>query len=81
MPISLGTVQNTCVRSGALLETAYGEIAASIRGAPRVYADETGWWSSGIRTSLWVLCNPQVTLFAIVPKRSRKILESLPKRL
>ncbi|MBI2571920.1 MAG: transposase [Candidatus Schekmanbacteria bacterium] len=80
LPVSLGTVQNTCMRSGALLETAYGEIAASIRAAPRVYADETGWWSSGTRISLWVLCNRLVTLFAIVPRRSRKLLESFLTR-
>ncbi|MBI2566686.1 MAG: hypothetical protein HYV63_06605 [Candidatus Schekmanbacteria bacterium] len=43
---------NTGVRSGALLETAYGEIAASIRAAPRVCTDETGSCSSGTRTSL-----------------------------
>lgn len=75
--ISLGTLVDLEAKTAAALEQPYQEVAAAVRAAPVVHADETGWRQRGKRRWLWIAVTALHALFRIDPNRSREAFERL----
>ena len=71
--ISLGSIANLNAVAAAALEAPYKEVAATIRVAPVVYADETSWkdQTEG-KPWMWVAVCAAAVLFRIHPTRARE---------
>jgi len=57
----------------------YHDLERIIRGSQVLHTDETGWWLENRRASLWVMCQPQATLYRIVDHKDRATFhETIP---
>jgi len=59
------------------LQSAYTEVAASIKTAARRNIDETGWRETGQGSQLWGVVSEAATLFRIVASRASTVAEDL----
>jgi transposase len=67
--ISSGTIEAILDRSGRALAEPHGELLQSLRDAPALNMDETGWRTAGERRALWGLFDAQHAYFQIEPDR------------
>jgi transposase len=71
-PLSAGTVDAICRRTGAALELAYGDLLDHVRRAPAVNIDETGWRLRGGRRTLWGAVTSVAAVFRVAPDRHER---------
>jgi transposase len=78
MTVTPGASAQVVMRAGKILQPAYDEIAAKIKGSKHLTPDETGWRIGGHAAWLhgWV-GDDGATLFAIDPQRSAGVLEKV----
>lgn len=75
--VSLGTIVDLEAKTAAVLEQPYREVAAAVRAAPVVHADETSWRQRRKRMWLWIAVTVAHALFRLDPNRSREAFERL----
>jgi transposase len=69
LPISRGGLSQALDRLANVLTPTHEALVQSIRTAPVVSADETGWKVGGTLRWLWVFVTPQVTVYRIMDGR------------
>lgn len=72
--MSLGSVSAIEKRVSDAVEPAVDEATESARAAPVKHADGTTWLRSGALLSLWVIATTAVTVFAVLPDKSKATL-------
>lgn len=75
--ISLGTLSALEAATTSALALPYDEVAAAVRAAEQVNADETPWKNGKQRPTLWLAATLTLALFRIDPRRSRAAFEAL----
>lgn len=69
LPLSRAGVWHVVKRVGRTLAPTYAALVQSVRTAPRVVVDETGWKVAGRLEWLWVFVTPEATVYAILAGR------------
>lgn len=77
LSVSLGAIQNMIDRSSEAIEPHYDAIGQIARASQVNYIDETPWYLRGKLQWLWVMTNPDVAYYKILPKRSKASFETL----
>jgi transposase len=77
LPLSLGTVADSCQKASAALETTYATIESAVQKQPTNHVDETGWKREGKLRWLWVATNAVASLFKISNNRGGQSLKEL----
>lgn len=77
IPLTRGASAQIVLRTADKLEPAYQEIQESIRNAPIITPDETGWRQGGRPVWLHAWVGDRATCYAIDPRRSACVLEEL----
>jgi transposase len=77
LPISLGAIQKMIDRGSEAIEPHYDAIGQIARSSQVNYIDETPWYLRGELQWLWVMTNPKVAYYKILPKRSKAAFETL----
>ena len=77
LSISTGAIAKLERRSASALADPHRELADSVRAAPVVNVDETGWREQGRRAWLWAATTESATVFAIAANRSALVARRL----
>jgi hypothetical protein len=72
-----GAIARQVQRIANWLEDDYEQLLVSVRAAPQVYADETGWRTDGKNGWLWALATPRQTLYHINKSRGGAVIKQL----
>lgn len=75
--VSPGTIARQVQRVADWLEDDYEQLLTSVRAAPQVHADETGWRTDGKNGWLWALTTPTQTAYHIDKSRGGKVIQKL----
>jgi transposase len=75
--ISIGLLSKIERQSTETLEAPYQEAVDATKGAPAVYADETGWSHGGVPGWLWCATTGHVTRFLIDTRRDKNAARAL----
>lgn len=73
--LTRGGSAHTILRAGRRCQPVYAEIQATVKAAPRVVPDETGWRIGGRPAWLHVLAAPTATLYGIIGQRDHTFAE------
>jgi transposase len=76
-PISVGSVDALCQRTGAALAAPYAELRGQVKDARVVCVDETGWRQAGERRTLWGAFSERHAAFHIAADRHERELPEL----
>jgi transposase len=76
-PISVGSVDAICQRTGSALAAPYAELRAQVKDAEVVCVDETGWRQAGERRTLWGAFSDRHAAFHIAADRHERELPEL----
>jgi transposase len=76
-PISVGSVDAICQRTGSALSAPYAELRAQVKDAEVVCVDETGWRQAGERRTLWGAFSDRHAAFHIAADRHERELPEL----
>jgi transposase len=63
--LARSTYCRALLRLAGKAEPSYQRLVESVRGAPVVYPDETGWRIGGLSAWLWAVATPEATVYAI----------------
>lgn len=77
MTVCPGAIARQAQRIADWLENDYGQLLVSVRAAPQVHADETGWRTDGKNGWLWAVATPTQTLYHIDASRGGKVIQKL----
>ena len=77
LPISLGSVADSCHKVSVALEPSYQAIEDKVQKHPTNHVDETGWKREGKLRWLWVATNAAASLFKISSNRGGQSLKEL----
>lgn len=77
IPISLGAVDRTIMRMSAALADPWRELAAAVREAEAVHADETGWRLGSAQQWLWLAAASLYACYRIDPSRGQAAAKEL----
>lgn len=77
VPISLGAVNRTIMRMSAVLADPWAELAAVVREAEAVHADETGWRLGSAQQWLWLAATSLFACYRIDPSRGQAAAKEL----
>lgn len=72
-----GAIARQVQRIANWLEDDYEQLLVSVRAAPQVYADETGWRTDGKNGWLWALATPTRTFYHIDKSRRGAVIREL----
>lgn len=72
-----GAVARQVQRIAGWLEDDYEQLLVSVRAAPRVYVDESGWRTDGKNGYVWAVTTPTQTLYHIDKSRGGAVIERL----
>jgi hypothetical protein len=72
-----GAIARQIQRIADSLADDYQQLLLSVRAAPQVYADETGWPTDGKNGYLWAVATPTQTLYHIDKSRGGKVIQKL----
>jgi transposase len=72
-----GAVARQVQRIAGWLEGDYEQLLVSVRAAPQVYADETGWRTDGKNGYVWAVATPTQTLYHIDKSRGGEVIRGL----
>jgi transposase len=75
--VSPGAITRQVQRISNWLEDDYQQLLVSVRSAPQVHADETGWRTDGKNGWLWALTTPTQTVYHIDKSRGGKVIRKL----
>lgn len=67
--VSSGTVDAILTRTAAALAEVHDDLLDSLRGAPTLNMDETGWRTAGERRALWGMFDRHRAYFSVKPDR------------
>lgn len=76
-PLSTGAIDAILGRVGAALAAPYLELRETIKCAPAVNADETGWALAGRRRWLWGGFTPRIAVFSLEATRGQAAAKRL----
>ena len=77
IPISLGSVANLEQATSEAIAAPVDEVAQTIRKAPVVHADETGWYERSKRAWLWVATTATLAFFLVRKSRGTEVAMEL----
>lgn len=77
LPLSLGTLADSCHKTSCALETSYQQIEEVVQHHPTNHVDETGWKREGKLRWLWVATNAAASLFKVTTSRCGQSLKEL----
>ncbi len=77
LSVSAAAVARQVQRAGRWLAGDYQRLLIELRASPHVHADETGWRTDGKNGYLWVLTDPEHTLYHVDKSRSGAVIEKL----
>jgi hypothetical protein len=72
-----GAIARQVQRIADWLEDDYQQLLVSVRAAPQVYADETGWRTGGKNGYVWAVATPTQTLYHIDKSRGGAVIRDL----
>lgn len=72
-----GAIARQVQRIAEWLADDYQQLLVSVRAAPQVYADETGWRTDGRNGWLWTVATPTQTLYHIDKSRGGAVIQEL----
>jgi transposase len=72
-----GAITRQVQRIADWLADDYEQLLVSVRTAPQVYADETGWRTDGKNGWLWAVATPTQTVYHIDKSRGGKVIRKL----
>jgi transposase len=75
--VSPGAITRQVRRIADWLADDYEQLLVSVRSAPRVYADETGWRTDGKSGWLWAVATPTQTVYHVNKSRGGKVIRQL----
>lgn len=75
--LATGTVDAILARAGEALAEPYEDLLGSIREAPALNVDETGWKLRGKKRTLWGAVTPTAAVFRIAPDRHEREVTAL----
>jgi hypothetical protein len=75
--VCAGAIARQVQRIAHWLEDDYEQLLVSVRAAPRVHADETGWRTDGKNAWLWALATPSQTLYHVDKSRGGAVIVEL----
>jgi transposase len=76
-PLAVGSVDVLCQATAQALAAPVAELAAAVRQADAVHADETGWRQAGQRQWLWVVVASLMTVFTLAASRGSGVIKGL----
>lgn len=76
LSVSVGSIANILKRASWALEAPYLEVEASVKTAPVVNLDETGWREKAKPFHLWIVVTALVVLFRIA-RRTKQVAQEL----
>lgn len=76
-PLAVGSVDELCQATAAVLAAPVAELQAAVQQAGAVHADETSWRQAGQRCWLWVAVAALATVFTLAPSRGRQVIQGL----
>lgn len=74
LSITAGGIVQALHRVAGKLEGEYNGLTSSLRAAPVVHCDETGWWVGGPKSWLWVCTNVDSTVYHVANGRGRQVI-------
>jgi transposase len=77
LSVSPGAITRQVQRIADWFEGDYEKLLLQLRGAPHVYADETGWRTGGRNGCLWTLTSPSHTLYHVDKSRAGRVIRKL----
>ncbi len=77
LKLSPGGLSQALQRIAHQLTPEYDQLLETLRQAPVMHMDETGWWVAGPGYWLWVVTNAQGTYYRVVPARNRETAKAL----
>jgi transposase len=77
LPLSLGSVADSCQKVGTALQASYQSIEQATQDHPTNHVDETGWKRDGKLRWLWVATNAATSLFKVTASRGGQSLKAL----
>lgn len=75
--VSTGSVDAIVSGAGEALALPYEKLLGSVRCAPAVNVDETGWRLRGSKRTLWAALTPQAAVFRVAPDRHEREARAL----
>ena len=72
-----GAIARQVQRIADWLADDYEQLLVSVRAAPQVHADETGWRTDGKNGWLWAVATPTQTLYTIDKSRGGAVIQEL----
>jgi transposase len=75
--VSPGAITRQVQRIADWLADDYEQLLVSVRSAPQVHADETGWRTDGKNGWLWAVTTPTQTVYHIDKSRGGKVIRKL----
>jgi transposase len=75
--LASGTVDAILARAGEALAEPYEDLLGSIREAPALNVEETGWKLRGKKRTLWGAVTPTAAVFRIAPDRHEREVAAL----
>jgi transposase len=75
--LASGTVDAILARTGEALAEPYEDLLVSVRAAPALNVDETGWKLRGAKRTLWGAVTSRTAVFRIAPDRHEREVAAL----
>jgi hypothetical protein len=72
-----GAIARQVQRIADWLEDDYEQLLVSVRAAPQVHADESGWRTDGKNGYVWAITTPRQTVYHIDKSRGGKVIRRL----